>query len=456
MLDKPKDLDLTRFHRWSKPDKNGNCTPTDTKDDAIAEGIIEYSDVFIYNGKLYLYHNGVYQMDDDGSIFKTMISKFIYDDLRTDTRITRIHKLLLSKYSIRIEEPDINNHPPTWVNFRNGMLDIRTLELHPHDPEYRSINQLPHEWSGSFNGADPVVSDFLSGIIPNDDDREMFLQYAGYCFTPDMHLQKFLIISGEGGLGKSVLLRLMQLAVGWKNISCLTLQNLNDRFSPASLLGKLLNIYADLPSTDMGEIAGIKTVVGQDAVRGEYKGGKIFSFHPFCKLLYSANQIPKSRDDKTTAYYRRLLILPITQRGEEIHHLEERLQENIDDFIFLAVGAAHRMYTERDGNILESENSKKAVLDLYMSTDTVKAFMVDTGLARVPDSQIARTDLYRDYCDYCNQEERESAKLTSNGFYSNLREKGFGEKKIGGTRYFVDIGYKPPVEFVPIPDDPPF
>ena len=442
MLDKPKDLDLTPFHRWSKADKAGNATPIDTKDDAIAEGIISLCDVFIFNGKLYLYHNGVYRMDDDGSIFKTMISKFIYDDLRTDTRITRIHKLLLSKYSIRIEEPDLNNHPSTWVNFKNGMLDLSTMELHLHDPKYHSIAQIPHDWDGATVGTDSIVLQFLSGIIPDPDDREMFLQYAGYCFTVDMHLQKFLIISGEGGLGKSVLLRLMQWAIGWNNISSLTLQNLNDRFSPATLLGKLLNVYADLPSTDMSEIAGIKTIVGQDSVRGEYKGGKVFSFHPFCKLLYSANQIPKSRDDKTSAYYRRLLILPIHRRADEIPNLEERLEKNVDDFIRLAVMAAHRMYTERDGKILESANSDRAVLELYMSTDTVKAFMVDSGLGRVPGGQMSRTELYDAYCEYCSDEERDNARLTANGFYSNLREKGFGEKKVAGTRYFMDIGYQ--------------
>ena len=434
-------LDLTIFHRFSAPNKNGEKHPVDTLDDAIAESIIALFHIFVLNGKLYLYGDGYFHIDEDGVLFKSMISKYIYPELRTEPRISRIYKLLLTtKMEIVIDESELNKHPPTWINFRNGMLDLRDLTLHPHDPGYHSINQIPHKWRPDHSPSDSVVADFLEGIIPDSEDRQMFLEYAGYCLTTDMHLQKFLIVCGEGGLGKSVLLRLMQWAVGRENFSCLTLQNLNDRFSPVSLFGKLMNIYADLPSTDMGEIAGIKTIVGQDVVRGEYKGGKTFGFQPYCKLLYSANQIPKSRDDKTSAYYRRLLILKIGQRADYIQELESRLRDHIDDFVHLIVMAVHNMYAMRSGALQESENSKQAVLELYMSTDTVKAFLVDSAIGRVPGGRMERSVLYRQYENYCDDEGREVGKLTTNGFYSNLREKGFNVCTIHGKRYFMDIG----------------
>lgn len=449
-------LDLTKYHRF-QTNKHGEKYPVDTLDDAIAEDIISLFNVFILNGKLYLYGDGYYHIDEDGTIFKTMISKFIYPEIRTEPRINRIYKLLLTtKGRIVIDESELNKHPPTWVNFQNGMLDLKDLTFRPHDPKYHSINQLPHIWNAEHQITDSVMSDFLSGIIPDAEDLQMFLEYAGYCFTTDMRLQKFMIVSGDGGLGKSVLLHLIQWAVGKQNISCLTLQNLNDRFSPVFLFGKLLNVYSDLPSTDMGEISGIKTIVGQDVVRGEYKGGKTFGFQPYCKLLYSANQIPKSRDDKTNAYYRRLLILKIRQRADHIEDLEDRLESNIDDFIYMAVQAVHNMYINQSGRIKESHNSVQAVLDLYMSTDTVKAFMVDSKIGRVPGGRMERTVLYNQYCTYCDDEGRETGKLTTNGFYSNLREKGFGECKISGVRYFMDIGTTDFIEDDSPDEKPPF
>jgi len=455
LKEEERSLDLAIFHRWSKPDREGNSHPIDTKDDLIAEEIISSFDIFILNGKLYRYIDGVYIMDEDGSMFKTMISKFILEDLRTDVKITRIHRLLLSKYKIRIESSDVNQFPVTWIPFRNGMLDVKTLVLHPHSPKYNCINQLPHDWTPDYKATDTVVEDFLRGTLPEASDREMFLQYVGYAFTTSTHLQKFLIICGDGGLGKSVLLRLVQSAVGSANYSSLTLQNLNDRFSPAFLMGKLMNIYADLPSTDMGEINGIKTITGGDSVRAEYKGGKIFCFVPYCKLLYSANQIPKSRDDRTTAYYRRLLILRITQRGQNIPNLEERLEENIDAFIHLAVDAVHRMYIDQKGAILESANSIQEVNELYKETDTVHAWISDNQLVKSTERQVMRSTLYKQYRTYCEESERTRGMLSANGFYASLRERGFREGKNCGDRTFYISTKKPEEEgFSPVnPED---
>lgn len=398
MADGMNTLDLATLHRHSKPDRDGKSYPVDIIDDRIAEAIIANWNLFIIGGRFYIYGNGVYKRDENGSIIKTIISGLIYDELRTDARITRVYRLLLSKDVLWIGEdaltdmfnPAVNKARRTVINFKNGLLDTVTMTMTEHSPADRMINQIPHVWERDTAPVDTVVNDFLAGILPDADDREMFLQYVGYAMTTDTHLQKFLIISGEGGTGKSVLLRLVQMAIGSANYSGLTLQNLNDRFSPAFLFGKLINIYADLPSADMSETNGIKTITGEDPVRAEYKGGAVFHFRPYCKLLYSCNQIPKSRDDKTSAYYRRLLIINVKQRGPEIARLEERLAANVDDFIRLAVEAVHRMHTERDGVILESQNSRNAVQQLYMDTDTVTAWMIDCNVIRSPGARIER------------------------------------------------------------------
>ncbi len=457
MSEEGKSFELKTFHRFSAPDSRGNTHPVDTIDDRICETLMQNYSIFLLNGKLYLYSHGVYHLDTDGTLFKTMISKMIYEEFRTDTRITRIYKLLLSKHSLRIEEDALNNHPRWWVNLHNGMLDLKTMELHPHSPEFRSVNQIPHDYTSIEKETDSVVMDFLSGVIPDTDDLEMFLEYCGYCLTTDISAQKFLIISGDGGLGKSVLLRMMQWVLGKNNYSSMTLQNLNDRFSPAFLLGKLVNIYADLPSTDMKEVCGLKTITGEDTVRGEWKGGAVFFFHPYCKLLFSANQIPKSRDDKTGAYYRRMMVLKITQRGETIPDLEERLKANTDIFLHLLLEAVHRLYTQREGVLLESENSKSEVLELYKSTDSVKSFLVDCNYGKVVGDRKERKALYDEYTKYCDEEEREMGKLSANGFYQNLREKGYPERTVHGTRYFWDIGkIEEPEDFKPAEEDVPF
>ena len=432
------------FHKWSKPNKNGEFHPTDTYDDRIVEDIIKKNNMFRLFGKFYIQDQNIpsyYQMDDDESILRSMIANYIHEDIRTSTRINRIYNLFDSKPQIRVEECDINKCPRSWMVFKNGLLDVRTKKLHPHDSKYRCINVIPHDYRPDFTVSDDsIVKQFIESLIPDQDDRQMFLEFCGYSMTFDMSQQKLLMIRGEGGIGKSVLLRLHKRAIGDRNCSGLTLQNLNDRFSPAFLFGKLVNIYADTPSTDMDEINGIKTITGEDTIRAEYKGGDLFFFNPYCKLMYSTNRVPKSRDDKTNAYYRRLLILPIGKRAETIIGLEEKLSADVESYIHLCVDAAHQMY-ER-GAILESAASKREVLELYMATDSVKAFLFDRT-EKDPDSRVERTILYNEYVDYCTEEGRERYLLSKNGFYQNLRDKGYGEVRGSVGRYFIGIRLAP-------------
>ncbi len=431
------DPKLSKFHRWSKPDKSGVCHPIDTIDNTIAEDIIKNYHIFALKGKLYLYKNGLYEIDDNGSMFKTLISTYIYEEIITEIRLTRIYKLLLTKYKIQIELSDVNRFPKTWIPFKNGMLDITTLEMHSHKPEYNCINQIPYEWKADYEEKDSVVNDFISGTIPNDDDRKMFLQYIGYCLTTSTEQQKFLIICGDGGVGKSVLLMMAREIIGSKNYSGLTLQNLNDRFSPVFLMGKLANIYADLPSTDMTEINGIKTITGDyDMVRAEYKGGEVFHFKPYCKLLYSANKIPKSRDDKTDAYYRRMLILRINQRGDFIPDLESRLLKNMDSFVHSVVNAIHEMYVDQEGRIFISDNSKSEVEELHKQTDTIYAWISEGKYTNKTDDQVERKQLYQTYKLYCMETDRLKGLVSSNNFYATLRENGYREHKSNGDYYF--------------------
>ena len=93
----------------------------------------------------------------------------------------------------------------------------------------------------------------------------------------------------------------------------MSLQNLNQRFHPTGLFGKLLNACADIPSTAMESVDIIKKAVGEDTLLYEEKGQDPTQFNSYAKLLFSANEMPLNLDDKTTAYYRRLLVLAINR-----------------------------------------------------------------------------------------------------------------------------------------------
>jgi len=412
--------DLARFHIL-----NEKGTATGTLDDLIVEDVIESCPMFNYEGIIYVYEDGVFLSDRSKALVKEQISNRLYLKFKKYQNIAQMHNHLLTKKSIMLPEDDLNSYPVKWINFKNGMLDVETMKINPHDPKYHALNQIPYEWIDKKPGDDSIVLQYLSDLISAADDLEMFLQFCGYCMTHDTSQQVFLIIHGNGGTGKSVLLRLLTKAIGKDNICNMPLQDINSqRFASAFLFGKLANIYADLPSKDMSEIDVLKTITGEDSVRAEIKGGAVFSFYPYCKMVFSANKIPKSRDDKTDAYYRRMRILTINKRAKEIPQLEKRLEDDIQSFIWLCVQALKRMY--KDGTIIESQGSKAETAQLYADTDSVQAFLIDNDYIITGDIQdrVDRSAFYQEYKQYCENEGRSQGICTPTGFYSNLRDKG--------------------------------
>lgn len=101
----------------------------------------------------------------------------------------------------------------------------------------------------------------------------------------------------------------MKELLGDSNTSSLDLNELGDRFSSASLFGKLANIGDDIADDFIANPAIFKKIVSGDWIKGENKGQKEFFFKPYCKLLFSANNIPRIKD-KSGAVLDRLIIIP--------------------------------------------------------------------------------------------------------------------------------------------------
>lgn len=86
-----------------------------------------------------------------------------------------------------------------------------------------------------------------------------------------------MILTGKGGCGKSVILNELLRIVGNENTSAIPLQQISDRFSTKELLYKTTNICGDLENNPLKDTSVIKQATGQDLLKGEIKGGRIFS-----------------------------------------------------------------------------------------------------------------------------------------------------------------------------------
>ena len=413
-------MDLQQFHNY---DENGKCTSV--CDVAIVEYLMDPEDLFVIAGIAFVYENGVFKEDANGIVLMNKIQACLYRNEIKAATIKRVYDLLIRQQALQSSFETVNNYPKWWINFKNGMLDVQEMKMHPHNPEYRSMNQIPHEFSFQPVKGENTLK-FLKEAVPDSGDRQMFYTYLGYCMTCDTSMQKFMMIKGEGGTGKSRLIALAEYIVGKPNYVNVSLADLNERFYPSNLFGKLMNSCADISTAPLNAVDVLKKCTGDDEIIFERKGMDANrSFRSYAKLLFSANKIPLNLDEKSNAFYRRLLILEMNVKPAKIDlRLDEKLQSEVQFSIFMAVRWLHEMYEK--GRIPESENSKRLVNELYKDADSVKAWLEDC-MKPAAGARCSRTVLYDLYDKYCEENDRQAIGRAK--FYKNLVDKGYKEGK---------------------------
>ena len=430
-------LDQNQFINFSK---DGRITGV--RDIAVVRYLMETMCMFVMGRELYIYRDGCYYLDQDGIKVKAVVSKLIPEKFITFRCLSAVYNLLIEQQELQKSLEELNAYPPWWINFKNGMFDVREGKLRKHKPEYLSINQIPQaldmEIRKNLDEAGKNTSRFLNDAMPDHTDQLTLWQYIGYSMTRDTRFQRFMTIRGIGGTGKSKVINLIQDIVGPANCSGISLQALNERFYPSMLQGMLLNACADISSDALMQVDNIKKATGEDVMICERKGRDPVPFRSYAKLIFSANKIPLNLDEKSNAFYRRLLILEMNQKpAKKDLELGEKLQAEIGYSIWMAVGALKKLYT--DGEFTESAGAKERVEELYREADTVKAF-VDECLERQQGSKISRTllyDKYKEYCENCGRKYH-----SPKPFFKNLEEKGFVYKRTATERIFLDVALK--------------
>lgn len=425
-------MDLRDFHLFYKPDKNGERTAKDVFDRKIVDYLLKHMDLLIYNNILYIYVNGVYVKDKDGRRIKSQIQALMYEEFKTVIRINRVYNLLMCEYSIVVKEEDLNYFPAHWVNFKNGMYDPVADVLHEHRPEYRAMNQIPHDFMVPEHETELTFCRFLECRLESE-DCQMLYEFIATCMNVDMKFQKFMYIVGVGNAGKSKTLNYINQVIGYENVSHIDPQSLGKRFQNVFMMQMLLNCVSDISSKPIDDAKLIKQLTGEDTIQGEYKGGDVIYFHNTSSMIFTANQIPKVSGEDSNGYYRRLLIARMGD-GEYIPNLVPKITDELPQFIYFLTRRLHDVYMR--GAIFESRGSKNEVSKLRNHSDSVQEF-VDMCIIKSPGMRPKKIDVFDYYERYCQAEKLDS--IGRNAFYDSMVAKGFIDGISHGYAVFKDI-----------------
>lgn len=412
--------------------KDGRATQINQR--AICDYFVNRGDTFVLGGECYQYHDGVYT-EASSLVRNTIKDMIVVDHLINQSRIMECYRLICDDVRMQ-RSPSELNRDRNLICFKNGVWDIENGELIPHDSKYLQTIQIPHGVGEYKPFTETKLYDFLKKTKLPKEDIRMLLKYMAYCLTLDHGLKTFMILCGQSNSGKSVLIRFFEALVGSINVSSLSMHELNMRFYPSQLYNRLLNSCADNSSLPLSSIDNLKKITGGDQIMHEKKGKEPFFFVPFCKLIFSFNQLPLQLEEKSNAFYKRMRILfmntELFLNNEYVDDLcsEEGVSEIIPYLL--------RLLPVTD--IPRTSMSDRYVEALRQDSDSIHAFIAkccELG----SDKSSEKNVLYEAYCRYCIDNGRESHK--KHAFMRNMRSQGFKETRGSKREYlWVGIGIK--------------
>jgi putative DNA primase/helicase len=291
------------------------------------------------------------------------------------------------------DEEQGDKHVLLCVN--NGMLDLDTGRLLPHDRKYRAVFKFPWDFDPKGTGACPRFNKFLSETVQIRRVIGEVQEFAGYTLWPYNAYEKVLFLQGPGSDGKSVLIKVLQAMVGDDNCASVDLADLESEFYRAMLHNKSLNAFAEidahLPSSKY-----LKAIATGDSLMAAYKFQDGFTFAPFCKLIFSGQDFPNS-PDKSFAFYRRFLPIPFRRQfigsAADPYLIDKLLAELPAIFHWALVGL---YYLRRRGYFRLSADTEAVQREHKYQSNPVLQFLDECAVAGEGYS-VARNELYEAY-----------------------------------------------------------
>lgn len=181
------------------------------------------------NGQLHIYKDGVYAAG-----YRELESAMVR--LMPESKDAQRKEVL--KYLEIICGSEAKPADANLIAFTNGLYNIATRELQDFSPDVVVTNQIP--WDYNPEAYSEICDRTLNKIACQDVDiRALLEEMIGYCFYRKNELSKAFICTGTKSNGKSTFLEMIQNVLGQGNYSALGLDELDEKFSVATMSGKL-------------------------------------------------------------------------------------------------------------------------------------------------------------------------------------------------------------------------
>lgn len=375
------------------------------------------------NNQLHLYRNGIY-ISGLENIEAAMIQHL--------PQLNRSKRQEVLAYLDILIRDNTEQASPDLIAFKNGIYNITDDSFSSFSPDQVITSMIPWDWNP--NAYFELTNEIMDNISTHDHAvRQLLEEMIGSCMYRSNALAggKAFILTGTGANGKSTFLDMVKCMLGVRNISVLDLKKLNDRFSTVMMFGKCANIGDDISDEFIVDTAEFKKIVTGQSIDAEQKGQPKFNFEPFCKLLFSANSIPrigKGRD--SGAILRRLVIVPFNAKftpdspdykpfiGDDL-----KCQESMEYMIQLGLQGLKRVLETR--KYTTNESMEEELREYEETNNPIIGFFKEVEADEIKVEDEVTSVVYRSYTEWCLSN---SLQPLSAGEFSKQVKKQFGYK----------------------------
>lgn len=284
------------------------------------------------------------------------------------------------------------------VNLRNGFLDTQ-LTLHKHHPNFGQTHTLPCAYEPE-NTKMPLFWKFLQDTWGCDDDYQAKVDalqemIAVTLFGMSRLYQRAFLLYGVPKSGKTQLLNLISYLVPTEGKCSVGPEDWHDRFRPAQMANKILNVVGELSERKAIDGQKFKDIIDGTEQMSEFKGRDHFTFVPRCAHWFASNHLPKTRDT-SDGFNRRWLILtfnhPVPKGDTLVRDLGLKIaQEEREAIVAWAAQAITRVTEASDYTLPPSHFETTALM--ASQNNSLAFFMFGSGKIQLRDRSLVERRL---------------------------------------------------------------
>jgi putative DNA primase/helicase len=354
---------------------------------------------------------------------------------------------------IRATESSFDDYP-FLLNVSNGIVDLTTGELIPHDPSKMMTHQAPVSYRPSLL-ADPLAAAprwraFLERVQPDEEMRAYLQRAVGYSITGSIAEQVMWLHYGSGANGKSVFHDSLSFCLGpyaqSTPVETLTAKR-NDGQVPndvARMMGRRYLLASEAKEGRRLDWPLLKQLIGGDRVAARHMRAEFFEFSPIGKFHLTTNHLPPIPNDDP-AIWRRLLplewpvLIPEHERDGELS-----LKLRAEGPAILAWAVQGAVQWRKDGLCIPDAAAEAK--EQYRAEEDIVGPLIGTVLKKtppVPKGEVSRSvghsvsEIYA--CAKWEWQMTGKEPMVQRSLTEALQKRGFVKTKSGGKAYFIDL-----------------